>query len=254
MGERGEGVGYESKIVPKFLTLSTKRSNCCCFVVVVVVFVMCRFVSKPAGLSHEKNLLRLLTRKVWWPSTSWNLDLKNKATARRRACDAACQIHAPYFSTRPFIRRRRAVGTSPDHVVHLVSDGESTVPESPAPPPHPHLAKHTPTGYTRLYVYQMLIRIRIPYVYHRLLVFVWFLRVFSTEGWYVFSFSLRLKIFPRKGKRSRDNSRVTRSLLALRSHASRVIGIGRKGERPRRCECWVWICGPLLVEIWQIYW
>jgi hypothetical protein len=128
------------------------------------------------------------------------------------------------------------------------------VPNPPPPHTHTHLAKHTPTGYTRSYVYQMLIRIRIPYVYHRLLVFVWFLRVFSTEGWYVFSFSLRLKIFPRKRKRSRDNSRATRSLLALRSHASRVVGIGRKGERARRCECWVWICGPLLVEIWQIYW
>jgi hypothetical protein len=100
-------------------------------------------------------------------------------------------------------------------------------------PPAPHLAKHTPTGYTRSYVYQMLIRIRIPYVYHRLLVFVWFLRVFYTEGWYVFSFSLRLKIFPRKGKRSRDNSRATRSLIALRSHASRVVGIGTRRERDR---------------------
>ncbi len=127
--ERGWGCGLWKQIVQKFRTCSTKSSNCC---FVVVVFVICRFVSKPAGLSHEKNLVRL-TRKVWWPSTSWNLDWKNEATARRRACGAACEIHAPHFSTRPFIRRRRAVGTSPDHVVHLVSDGESIVPESPPP-------------------------------------------------------------------------------------------------------------------------
>jgi len=39
------------------------------------------------------------------------------------------------------------------------------------------------------------------------------------------------KLFLRKGKRSRDNSRATLSLLASRSHASRVVGIGTKGER-----------------------